>query len=339
MLKVVSKYTGIILVGIIISLLLDVVTYANDPNHNKIYDYVAAILITFLVWEGNVLLDKMADKIVLWEKSPSKRLLMQFPLVVVYSAGIIFLSMLSYNKYVCSLPEAMKEKFMMTSIVIGVLISIILSTSSIGAQFFSKWKKSLVEVEHYKSETLQTQLQNLKNQINPHFLFNNLSVLSSLVYKDQDKAVSFISQLSKVYRYLLDNKETELVTLENELTFIKSYTFLLKIRFDESIQFNYEIADGAKILMLPPMALQILIENAIQHNECSSEYPLTVNIKADKNTLIISNNLRLRTNEEPGSKTGLKNIKERYSYFAERNIEIVSTSDTFEVSIPLLRAQ
>ncbi|MBK6833091.1 MAG: histidine kinase [Bacteroidetes bacterium] len=118
-----------------------------------------------------------------------------------------------------------ERKFMMTSIVIGVLISIILSTSSIGAQFFSKWKNPLVEVEHYKSETLQAQLQNLKNQINPHFLFNNLSVLSSLVYKDQDKAVSFISQLSKVYRYLLDNKETELVTLENELTFIKSYTF------------------------------------------------------------------------------------------------------------------
>jgi len=339
MLKAVLKYLVIIVVGVIISILLDIVTDANIPGHKKQHDYISAIFITFLVWEGNVLLDKLLNRFVLWEKKPGKRLTLQIPLIIIYSAGIIFISMLLYNKYVCRLPEAMKESFMATSLVIGVLISIILAAVKIGAQFFIKWKSSLVEVEHYKAETLQAQLQNLKNQINPHFLFNNLSVLSSLVYKDQDKAVSFISQLSKVYRYLLDNKETELVALENELAFIKSYTFLLKIRFDESIQFNYEIVDEAKFLMLPPMALQILIENAIQHNECSSEYPLMVDIKADNNTLVISNNLRLRTNEEPSSKTGLKNIKERYSYFTERNIEIVSKGDKFEVSIPLLKAK
>jgi len=337
--KAVIKYIVIIVIGIIVSELLDLIAVGDDVDHKKIHDYIASILITVLVWEGNTLLDKLLDRYIRWEKNPKKRLLLQFPLTIVYSAGMIFVAMIAYNKYVCHLPEHTKQTFMMTSLVIGVLISIILAAVKIGAQFFTKWKTSLVEVEHYKAETLQAQLQNLKNQINPHFLFNNLSVLSSLVYKDQDKAVSFISQLSKVYRYLLDNKETELVTLENELTFIKSYTFLLKIRFDESIQFNYEIADEAKFLMLPPMALQILIENAIQHNECSSEYPLTVSIKADKSSLVVSNNLRLRTNEEPGSKTGLKNIKERYSYFTERIVEITATSEKFEVSIPLLKAQ
>ena len=339
MLKAVVKYIVIIVIGIIVSELLDLIAVVGKVDHKKVHDYIASIAITFLVWEGNTLLDKLLDRYVLWEKNPKKRILLQFPITIVYSAGMIFFAMIAYNKYVCHLPEHTKQIFMITSLVIGVLISIILVAIKIGIQFFAKWKSSLVEVEHYKAETLQAQLQNLKNQINPHFLFNNLSVLSSLVYKDQDKAVSFISQLSKVYRYLLDNKETELVALENELTFIKSYTFLLKIRFDESIQFNYEIAYESKFLMLPPMALQILIENAIQHNECSSENPLTVNIKASKDSLIVLNNVRPRANEEPGSKTGLKNIEERYSYFTERKIKIVSTSEKFEVSIPLLKTQ
>lgn len=334
--KVVAKYVFIILVGIAVSTLLDLVTGVTLPIEKQKHSYIVAILITFLVWEGNVLLDKLLNRVVLWEESPKKRLLIQFPLIVIYSAGTIFVSMLLYNKYICLMPEANKREFMLTSLVIGVLISIILAAVKIGAQFFIKWKSSLVEVEHYKAETLQAQLQNLKNQINPHFLFNNLSVLSSLVYKDQDKAVSFISQLSKVYRYLLDNHETELVSLETELNFIKSYTFLLKIRFDESIQFEYDINDEAKNLLLPPMALQILIENAIQHNECSSEFPLIVKLKSEGKALKVANNRKPRLNPEKGSKTGLKNISERYSYFTETEVQVIPNEKEFLVIIPLL---
>jgi LytS/YehU family sensor histidine kinase len=228
---------------------------------------------------------------------------------------------------------------MMTAVVLGVLISISILSIEISSQFFSHWKKSLVEVEKYKTESLHAQLQNLKNQINPHFLFNNMSVLSSLVYKDQDKAVDFINQLSKVYRYLLDNRNSELVTLDQELVFIRSYTYLLQIRFDTNIHFEFDIEDSKRNLMLPPMALQILIENAIKHNEVSSEQPLTIAIIVTDHFLQVRNNLQLRVNKETSCKTGLQNIKDRYQYFTDTPVEVIQNTNAFIVKIPLLKAQ
>ena len=145
-----------------------------------------------------------------------------------------------------------------------------------------------------------------------HFLFNNMSILSSLVYKDADKAASFINQLSQVYRYLLDNKNNELVTLNNELTFIKSYTYLLQLRFDKSIAFDFDIPENTLTHSIPPMSLQMLIENAIKHNEVSEDLPLTILIKAASNEIIVSNNLQPRNTKEALSGTGLQNIKDRY---------------------------
>jgi len=195
-----------------------------------------------------------------------------------------------------------------------------------------------VELERYKTESLQAQLQNLKNQINPHFLFNNLSVLSSLVYKDQDKAVDFINQLSKVYRYLLDNRTSELIRLDEELAFIASYTNLIQIRFGESIHFK--IAVGADFFnkMIPPLALQILIENVIKHNELSPEHPMTVYLTAKGNTLEVKNRLQPRINTEQSTGTGLQNIRERYRFFTGLGVEVQTGPENFSVTIPLLNA-
>jgi len=166
-----------------------------------------------------------------------------------------------------------------------------------------------------------------------------MSVLSSLVYKDQDKAVDFINQLSKVYRYLLDNKDRELVTLEDELAFIRSYTYLLQIRFDTNIKFAIEVENNALQKLLPPMAIQILVENAIKHNEISEELPLSIVIKNTGDVLEVSNNLQLRINSEPSSKTGLQNIKDRYSYFTDKPVEIIESTHSFVVKIPLLHSK
>jgi LytS/YehU family sensor histidine kinase len=200
------------------------------------------------------------------------------------------------------------------------------------------WKRSLVEIEKYRTENLQAQLQNLKNQLNPHFLFNNLSVLSSLVYIDQDKAVDFINQLSKVYRYLLDNRDTELVSLDTELNFIRSYTYLIKIRFDKNIIFNIDVPKEKLTLLLPPLALQMLIENAIKHNEISEELPLTVDLNIKDGKLEVSNNLQLRSTNEVSSKTGLQNIKDRYKFFTDELVEVYETKDRFIVKVPLLKS-
>jgi len=183
---------------------------------------------------------------------------------------------------------------------------------------------------------MQSELRFLKSQINPHFLFNNLSVLSSLVQNDQDKAVDFIQQLSKVYRYLLDNKSKELSRLEEELTFIDSYMYLLKIRFDPNIRFDMNIEKEQLQRLVPPMSLQMLIENAIKHNEISSEFPLTITVTAKDEHLEVRNNFQPRLHKEPGTNSGLKNISDRYQYFTDSTMEVIQNEKEFIVRIPLL---
>jgi sensor histidine kinase YesM len=328
-----------ILVGIIISFLLDFIIKPAKQEHNQFFDFLTSVLITIAVWEGNLRIDHLMNINFPWVTKPGKRILVHLPVIIIYSALIIYAFMIGFNKYVCALPETAKNAFMATSIIIGVMVSLIILPIEIGRQFFGHWKASLIEIEKYKTESLQAQLQNLKNQINPHFLFNNMSVLSSLVYKDQDKAVDFINQLSKVYRYLLDNKDSELVTLEEELTFIKSYTYLLQIRFDTNIKFEIDVDKNKLQQLLPPMALQILVENAIKHNEISEAMPLTVHIKTIDDMLEVSNNLQLRIQSEPSSKTGLKNINERYKYFTNKTLDVIENDLSFIVRIPLLHTK
>jgi len=331
-----SRFLWMLLLGIVIFFLLNHVLKPVKIEHNELVDLLLCLFITAAVWEGNLRLDHWVNNRFPWVESPAKRVVVQLPLSILYTGLMIYLSLITFNRYVCPLSDDIKDTFIAISVIMGIVICVTILSIEIGVQFFGNWKTSLVEVERYKTESLQAQLQNLKNQINPHFLFNNMSVLSSLVYKDQDKAVDFINRLSKVYRYLLDNKDRELVTLEEELTFINSYTYLLKIRFDTNIHFAIDVEKEALIKLVPPMALQILVENAIKHNEISEEQQLTVRISTAGTMLQVSNNLQIRTSSEPGSKTGLKNICDRYHYFTEVPVEIIENGQHFIVKIPLL---
>jgi len=325
-----------IIVGIAVGLFLELIKPITENNGNLFIHFLTSVIITILVWEGNLWIDFWMEKKHPWLKKPLVRILIHAPVSIVFSTITIFGTMFLFDLYLCEIPKSGKETLMIVSVAVGILITFIILSVEIGTQFFAHWRKSLIEVEKYKAESLQAQLQNLKDQINPHFLFNNLSVLSSLVYKDQDKSVDFINQLSKVYRYLLDNRNNELVTLENELTFIKSYTYLLQIRFDTNIIFDIQVPQDKLQLMLPPMALQMLIENAIKHNEVSSAFPLKISITVDQDVLQVINNLQLRKVEEESSKTGLQNIKQRYTYFTNKQVEVVQTEKQFIVRIPLL---
>jgi len=291
-----------------------------------------------LVWEGSLRIDRWLSIKLSWEIKPLKRAISQGFVSIIYSTSVIYSGTSAFQKFVCPLPEPNNTKMINAGLILGGLFTLILSGTEIGVQFFNKWKASLLEVEKYKKETIEAQLENLKSQVNPHFLFNNLSVLSSLVYKDQDKAVDFINQFSKVYRYILDNKSKELVELDIELKFIKSYCYLLNIRFGDSIKFDFKITDNQQLQLLPPMALQLLIENTIKHNETSLDEPLKVNIYTTNDYLIVANNLQLRKVSEPSSKMGLKNITSRYHHFTKMEVKINETEKLFEVHIPLLKS-
>jgi two-component system, LytTR family, sensor kinase len=177
----------------------------------------------------------------------------------------------------------------------------------------------------------------IKSQVNPHFLFNNLNVLSALVIQNHSEANRFIEEFSKVYRYILHNHDKELVDLKTELHYINPYLFLLKKRFGEGLQVSIDIPEIYERCLVIPAAIQMLIENAIKHNVVSSRRPLQVNLHVNgNNTVVVSNNRQAKQTVEISTEIGLKNIIKRYSFVSNREVLIRSETSAFTVELPLI---
>ena len=195
---------------------------------------------------------------------------------------------------------------------------------------------SVVQLERSKKESAEFQFEMLKSQINPHFLFNSLNTLSSLIYEDKQKASSFIRKLSEVYRRVLDTRSKYLVTLNEELEFIDSYVYLLKIRFDQKLILNIDIAEDYKERLIAPMTLQLLIENAVKHNIISEKKPLNIDIYVEDGSLAVTNKLQRKITEEKGSAIGLKNIMSRYALVTDLQVKFTENKEEFKVLVPLI---
>ena len=205
--------------------------------------------------------------------------------------------------------------------------------------YIHNWKIAFAESERMKKINLNTQYQILKDQIKPHFLFNSLNTLAALIQMDQDKAEEFVEEMSCVYRYLLSKKEIDLAPVKEEIDFLKSYIIMLKTRFAESLQIEMEFKYCIEHLFIPPFVLQLLIENAVKHNTVSKENPLLVSIKMDdKNNLIVTNNIQIKSSPEPSEKTGLMNLISRYKLLnKEEDLLILNDQKQFQVILPLLK--
>jgi two-component system, LytTR family, sensor kinase len=332
-----NKYRWLYMLGLglLLSLMFRFIIFCDFHQHSYLLDLVFTSALSILVWEGNLQLDAFLNKKLPWQINAGKRVLVQALVALLFNGTVLLSSMWMYHIYLC-LNNAQADQLMRGSFIIAMFLSFAILAVEVGMQFYKNWRHSLIEAERYKTESTQAQLQNLKNQVNPHFLFNNLSVLNSLVYQDQDKAAEFIQQLAKMYRYVLDQRNTELVSLESELQFLEHYLFLLKIRFGKSLVVEQDIHADCLPKLLPPLCLQMLVENAIKHNEVSIAKPLTVFIRAQHDHLLIKNNIQPRVEEEPASKTGIKNMKTRYAFFTEEEIQVVQNQNTFEVILPLL---
>ncbi|WP_269222852.1 sensor histidine kinase [Flavobacterium sp. IMCC34518] len=300
------------------------------------WDLVFITAIVLIIWQGNEAIDGFLNTRHPWIENAKKRLIVQSFLSVIFTSITLFTLMYTLHQLRFGDGRIIDRK-MMEIFPPAILFTLALLSIKIGTEFFNALKNSLLEVEKYKTESANAQLENLKNQLNPHFLFNNLSVLTSLVYKNQDKAAHFINELSKVYRYVLDNKNSELVPLKEELDFINHYIYLRKIRFEESILFEIKIEESKKNDFLLPMCLQMLVENTIQHNETSQANPLKVLIYTENNSLIIENPILPRSNVADSTKTGLKNIEKRYSFFTDDKVIISNNGKIFKVILPLIQ--
>ncbi len=222
-------------------------------------------------------------------------------------------------------------KFIVLIFVIELTVVVDFSTYLI-----QKWNSSKIEKEAFEKEKAQFSLELLRTQINPHFLFNNLNTLSSLIYINQDKAADFLRKLSGVYRNILEYRDKESITLNEELHFYETYSDLLQVRFMDMLFFDLKIDNSLRQKKIIPLTLQMLIENAIKHNIVSSSKPLTISIKTIGNTLEVSNNLQVKETKEYSSGLGLVMISNRYEYLSDRKIAIEKTDKIFKVSVPLI---
>jgi len=205
--------------------------------------------------------------------------------------------------------------------------------------FMMAWKKSVNQEstkQQIVAKTETAKFESLKNQLDPHFLFNSLNVLTSLIGENPPKAEKFTTKLSKVYRYVLEQRNKDLVPIYEELTFAKTYMQLLEMRFEEAVSFNVPEAITDKELKIVPLSLQLLLENAVKHNVVSSLKPLTISIYQEGSFLSIENNINPKEAIGKSTKVGLQNIADRYGLLTEQGVRIENNNKTFKVSLPLL---
>lgn len=217
----------------------------------------------------------------------------------------------------------------------GILFSGIIYFVVFYLKLLIEKQKSILEIEQLRKEKLEAQLASLKQQISPHFLFNSLSTLRTMVEDDSSK--KYINKLANVYRYLLNLNENDLVSLQEELDFTESYLYILKERFEEALQIENNLPKDIADKKIPPMVLQLLIENAIKHNVASIKNPLKITIALhDENSICISNNIQSKITNEISTGKGLDNIRLRYQILSDRNIVVETVEGVFIVTIPIL---
>lgn len=252
---------------------------------------------------------------------------------------LVFLFAFLYNEFLADLDcchnEEKRGSFLLDSAQ-GFVISLLIIAYEIINLYVKNAIRSAREKEAVQKELAAAKLESLKNQVNPHFLFNSFSVLSSLVEDDSKQAIEFISKLSDMYRYILENDEKGVVTLQEELEFLDSYIFLLKMRHQNAIVVEKDISLENLELTVPPMSIQILVENAVKHNSFSIDDPLHISIKNEGNkAIVVENEKRKKESLSSTTKIGLKNLSNRLLLSAGRALEITDNDETFTVRLPL----
>lgn len=223
------------------------------------------------------------------------------------------------------------------TVLIGLAGNVLINLVHEGVYTFERWAQTLSETEKLKKANLQSQLEGLKQQVNPHFLFNSLNSLSSLIDEDPVRAEAFIDELSSVYRYLLQSNMAELTTLATELEFIRSYFHLQQTRYGNGLILAINVDENHLDDQLPPLTLQLLVENAIKHNIVAADQPLRIEIRTDlTGRLVVTNNLQRKVSRVLSNGVGLANIITKYQLLTKSPVRIDERADQFVVTLPLL---
>ena len=302
-------------------------------------NFMIAGFLWMIIWKGSEYSVDVLDHYFDWLDAPKTRLfasiLSMLLIVVLGFWGVeVFLVDLILNGR--SLPESIAT-LRIKDLVVPLMITFTINSFMHGRGFLLAWREKAVQYEKLKTEQINTQYNSLKNQVNPHFLFNSLNALSSLVYEDQDRAVEFIRKLSEVYRYVLETKDKEIVSVKEELEFLNSYLYLQKIRFGENLIFNNTIETAVLDNYVVPISLQMLMENAIKHNVISNSKSLHVKVYNDGDYLYLENNLQEKLHKD-STGIGLQNIKDRYTLLSDKPVLISNKNNIFKVAVPIIKS-
>jgi two-component system, LytTR family, sensor kinase len=325
-------------------LLLSLYSYLNilvtirerlfDFELNGFYLFGVLTLVVMGTWELNRLAEAQLTK----KKTRIHPLILLFLLSVVNVVIVSTISLFALYA-ILGMPFRLNFDHWKLLTAFGFRVNLFLNCVNAIVFFMNRLKKAELEAEQLKKQNIEARFEALRNQINPHFLFNCFNVLSTLVHKDPEASSTFIAQLSNVYRYLLQNQEKKIVPLKDELDFLDSYTYLLRTRFSENLQIENRISDCPDVIMVAPASLQMLIENAIKHNVASKKLPLRIILEKQAEYIVVSNTLQKKEIEGESTRIGLRNISDRYKLLSDLPVIVERTPTQFIVKIPVLQIE
>jgi sensor histidine kinase YesM len=327
-----KEYAFALLIAVVGSTVLTyfTCTSCSSSADKFLFSAVLSAIMWVCMWIGNSELTHFIDQRISWVEAPVKRFIIGMITTVIFTV-LVAVGLMKIWEYTRDIKFSTYSDFVVSSLIITFLISFFLH----GRAFLLNWRKLELDAAQLRNENLNAKYESLKSQLDPHFLFNSLNVLTNLIYTNPDKSARFIKQLSEVYRYVLEVKSRELVSLADELKFVESYLFLQHIRFGDKliVQNSLTGTDG----LIPPLALQILVENSIKHNVISEEDPLTIKLYADANFMVVENNLQVKVlPHEDSTGIGLDNIAKRYEFVSDQKMVIEKTPEVFRVKLPLI---
>ncbi|HMO61472.1 MAG TPA: histidine kinase [Ferruginibacter sp.] len=323
------------LIDVVLNLVLYKERFWTDANV-WLLSFPLLYAIGFLSWYGHMLYGHYIEKKYPTLHQSRKRITWKAMVaILVMCPSVLFIFWL-YN-YFHILGYNIQQKDITKGLLVGFGVNLIFETLFEAEYILMQYKESKMEKETLQLLSIKDEFDALKNQVNPHFLFNCFNTLSSLISVDKQRAEQFLNELSKVYRYLLRNNQETVSTVENEIKFIQSYFQLLQTRHGDAVQLNTEIDKKYYQYLLPSLSLQLLVENVVKHNALSKSQPLVIDIFTTAgNKLVVNNNLQRRSIKAPSNKVGLQNIRTKYELLRLQGFQVIEDEKNFTVVLPLL---
>jgi sensor histidine kinase YesM len=332
-----GKFIGIPFFTIMAILFLSEYPFVFHGHHfvyHVVFSFVAVIGIWFSVRFMGNFLRKFFKRL-----GSIERLIVQLVATTIFTVGFTIVLHKIGFLIMPDIHDLCPDEFadLKNIIITDILLTFLINTIYEGFYLFLKLSETALETERYKKESIEAQYQNLTSRLNPHFLFNSLNTLTTVVEEDPKKAVNYIRELSQVYRYVLNSHKSTWIDLPSELKFTESYILLMKMRFEDNLQITMDICEKHINYYILPLTVQLLIENAVKHNEISETNPLTIHIFCNDELLVVSNNKQKRNIMPSTTKVGLHNITERYRFLVNKEVVVEDLDETFTVKIPLVK--